>query len=341
MNIQSIFDSVKRKYTPLTTNYFIYLEETVYCTILLDDRNLRISLNFNDNRVYVFYVDKTEIKKNINDILEATEQLQFKPKNNMLYIDLDNQIEKSIQIFVNTVLAFDQYVAKKNSKIKKAIAGDLTDSVNNIVNAPTNLIKCYVQFKGGNNSVSIHPEANLKNLFIEFLGDNSVVEIGKNVSLSANLRLGYNCEVKIGDSVSSTNGVYMTCAEKTKIEIGSDCMFATNNQIRTDDAHAIYDCNTGLRVNKSSDISIGKHVWIGYGATVLGGSKIGDGCIIGMGSIVKKKFPNNCVVAGIPAKVIKKDVFWQRPNVLHFDEGKGREVIDFKNLSYCNSTEEI
>lgn len=37
--------------------------------------------------------------------------------------------------------------------------------------------------------------------------------------------------------------------------------------------------------------------------------------MVGLGSIVKGTFPNNCIVAGVPAKIIKKDIAWERPHL--------------------------
>ncbi len=208
-----------------------------------------------------------------------------------------------------------------------------------MVTTPDNLQNCFITVKGKNNTVEIDKHANLKNVSIDILGDNNLVKIGKNVRLTGTIRLDYNCRVEIGDNVTSTNPVYMTCAEKTQIRIGDDCMFTTNNQIRTDDAHAIYDVNTGKRINKSKDIIIGKHVWIGYRATLLAGTEIGDGSVIGAFSLVKKKFPNNCVIAGVPAKLVKKDIFWERPLLLHANKevSFGQEEMDMKH--YCIKTQ--
>jgi len=53
---------------------------------------------------------------------------------------------------------------------------------------------------------------------------------------------------------------------------------------------------------------IGDHVYIGAGAKILGDLKIGDNVIVGANAVVTKDVPSNCIVAGIPAKVIKKDI---------------------------------
>ena len=52
---------------------------------------------------------------------------------------------------------------------------------------------------------------------------------------------------------------------------------------------------------------IGNHVMVGAGATVLGPVIIGDNVQIGAGAVVVKDVPDNCVVIGVPARIIKRD----------------------------------
>jgi acetyltransferase-like isoleucine patch superfamily enzyme len=53
-------------------------------------------------------------------------------------------------------------------------------------------------------------------------------------------------------------------------------------------------------------IHIGNNVWIGSNSTVLGGVTIGNNAVIAAGSVVTRDVPENTVVAGVPAKVIKE-----------------------------------
>lgn len=53
-------------------------------------------------------------------------------------------------------------------------------------------------------------------------------------------------------------------------------------------------------------IHIGKRVWIGANATVLPGVTIGDGAIVAAGAVVTKDVPENTVVGGVPARVMRK-----------------------------------
>lgn len=54
------------------------------------------------------------------------------------------------------------------------------------------------------------------------------------------------------------------------------------------------------------DIEIGTGTWIGANSTILPGVRIGEGCVIAAGSMVNKDVPDNCLVGGVPAKIIKK-----------------------------------
>lgn len=92
------------------------------------------------------------------------------------------------------------------------------------------------------------------------------------------------------------------------IEIGADATIGRDVVIRSYDGHTI--CEEGYR--KSAPIIIGDHVWIGQGATILKGVTIGSGAIIASGAIVTKDVPANSIVVGVPAKVIKENVKWEK-----------------------------
>ena len=115
-------------------------------------------------------------------------------------------------------------------------------------------------------------------------------------------------------------------------------MIASGNQIRTDDAHPIFNIETGERINMPSSISIGNHVWIGIRAVILGGTTIGDGSVIGMGSIVKDQFPNNCILVGTPAKIVRRDVAWERPHLTLSKPFYKPDASFVKKSPYWNKT---
>lgn len=93
-----------------------------------------------------------------------------------------------------------------------------------------------------------------------------------------------------------------------KIEIGEDLAIAEQVVIRDSDNH-IVSSSKGHKMTQP--IRIGNHVWIGTRATVLKGVTIGDGAIIAAGAVVTRDVPPACLAAGVPAKVIKKNVEWE------------------------------
>ena len=80
--------------------------------------------------------------------------------------------------------------------------------------------------------------------------------------------------------------------------------------IRTSDQHKIYD-ESNNRINEAANAVIGNHVWLGNPAVIMKGISIGDGCMIGMESMVTKNIESNTLAVGTPARVIKK-YRWER-----------------------------
>lgn len=89
------------------------------------------------------------------------------------------------------------------------------------------------------------------------------------------------------------------------IEIGNNVIISENVIIRDSDNHQIIDGNS-----MSAPIVIKNNVWIGMAAIILKGVTIGEGAIVAAGAVVTRDVPAHTIVAGVPAKVIKKDVFY-------------------------------
>lgn len=176
-----------------------------------------------------------------------------------------------------------------------------------------------VQFTGSNNRLVVAPGVRIKRLAALFDCSNALIQIGTHTTrlapLQLFLRVGQDSQIVIGDDLSTTNLCVISAAEGSAVSIGNDVMIATDNEIRADDSHPIFDIHTGQRINPSESVSIGNHVWLARRAVVLAGATIGDGTVIGHGSLVKGVIPNNCIAAGSPARVIRRDVAWERPHL--------------------------
>ncbi|PKF51306.1 acyltransferase [Enterovibrio nigricans] len=151
--------------------------------------------------------------------------------------------------------------------------------------------QCGIQIKGKNNRLIIEEGVNLKGVHIEIDGD--------------------NCQIIIGRNCVIGEGCYLSSREKgTTLRIGDNCMFSRNVKLMTSDGHNI--CINSERINRAKDITVGNNVWLADSVTVLKGVHIGDGAIAGIQSVVTKDVPEISVVAGNPAKVVKKAVSWKR-----------------------------
>ncbi|WP_428063282.1 acyltransferase [Candidatus Avelusimicrobium fimicolum] len=161
-----------------------------------------------------------------------------------------------------------------------------------------------------------------KGVQIEIYGDNNKVEIDPSVKTwNGHIVIGnpgtntptHNCLVRIGKN-SDSNGVWIDLLEdNSAVIIGNNCMLSWNIHIFASDSHTIYDAKTKKLLNWGKEIIIGDNVWVAMDCTVLKNSFIAKNCVVGASAVVAGKFTEeNCVIAGNPAKVVKRGVAWDR-----------------------------
>lgn len=111
--------------------------------------------------------------------------------------------------------------------------------------------------------------------------------------------------VRIGNHVGFAQGAFI--AARGSVEIGDDCIFGPNVSIHAEN-HVFSDLEMPIRMQgvTRAGVKIGKGCWIGNSAIILDGVDVGDGCIIAANAVVNRSIPSNCVVAGVPAKIIKR-----------------------------------
>jgi acetyltransferase-like isoleucine patch superfamily enzyme len=113
--------------------------------------------------------------------------------------------------------------------------------------------------------------------------------------VSGNVELGDNVVRYVAGSpgcyIQGINGVF----------IGSDTMIAPGVKIIS----ANHEIGEHFKHIDSNPIMIGKNCWIASNSVILSGVTLGDNVTVGAGCVVTKSFPSNCIIGGVPAKVIK------------------------------------
>lgn len=183
------------------------------------------------------------------------------------------------------------------------------------VSAERLLKKVTIKLGGRNNRLVVGEGCELSHCEIRLDGDNNLIEIGPRTRFSAGkiyLRATSGQHIRIGAD-TTVEGAYLLVDERASIDIGRDCMLSTDILIRTGDKHSILDAVSGVRLNPSRDVKIADRVWIGRDVQVLKGTVIQPESVVGACSLVSRAFDEgNCVIAGVPAKVVKRGIRWDR-----------------------------
>lgn len=126
---------------------------------------------------------------------------------------------------------------------------------------------------------------------------------GQKVYMERNFSCDYGCHIHVGENFyANFNQTFLDVCE---IRIGDNCMFGPNCQLLTP-LHPLDPTERNSGLEYGAPITIGNNVWLGGGVTVLPGVTLGDNVVVGAGSVVTKSFEANVVIAGNPARVIKR-----------------------------------
>jgi acetyltransferase-like isoleucine patch superfamily enzyme len=123
--------------------------------------------------------------------------------------------------------------------------------------------------------------------------------------------LGHGCKVRVHEGelsigAKSVLGQECTISAYQHISIGRECIIA-DRVMMIDFDHGMVEVERPIREQGiyKRDVTIGHNVWMGYGACILRGVKVGDNAVIGTSAVVTGDVPTNAVVGGIPAKLIR------------------------------------
>lgn len=126
---------------------------------------------------------------------------------------------------------------------------------------------------------------------------------GTGSHIEPTISFDYGFNIHVGKNFyANFNSIFLDICP---ITIGDNCMFGPNAQLysATHPLHPVKR-NSGLEYGKP--ITIGDNVWLGGGVVITPGVTLGDNVVVAAGSVVTKSFPDNCVIGGNPAKIIKE-----------------------------------
>lgn len=126
--------------------------------------------------------------------------------------------------------------------------------------------------------------------------------VGGDFQIEAPLFCDVGAHIRVGKNFYANSGCCLL--DVANITIGDNVFLAPNVQLFT--ATHPLDAMERRLVEMGKPIVIGDDVWIGGSAIILPGVKIGSRCVVGAGSVVTKDVPSDVVVAGNPAKIIRR-----------------------------------
>jgi len=172
-----------------------------------------------------------------------------------------------------------------------------------------------------------------------FLGGNCIILNKKNFVFGSNVTIEKNCEldgyasnkISLGNNVkigayskllstshlatygkglqignNSAIGDFTHFGAPGGITIGNDVIMGSYISFHSEN-HNFEDANTLIREQgvNSKGITLGNNIWVGAKVTFLDGSKVGNNSIVAAGAVVRGEFPDNVIIGGVPAKIIK------------------------------------
>ena len=144
----------------------------------------------------------------------------------------------------------------------------------------------------------------------------------RNIIMSKGFTCGYNCRLSAGSDIVGGKIIFgknFTMGDNCQLErqggltIGDDVLLASRVFIGTTSNGKYVGERQDSPTTKPNErkiyyqsVEIGNNCWIGNGVVILSGVTIGNGCIVGANSVITKNIPDECMVVGVPARIIKK-----------------------------------
>ncbi len=148
---------------------------------------------------------------------------------------------------------------------------------------------------------------------LAFVGPGVKFEIGRGarVVLGRWSWIGHGCKIRAHEGevrlgAKSVLGQECTVSAFQHVSIGRECVIADRVML-IDFDHGVVDVERPIRLQGiyKRDVTVGHNCWIGYGACILRGVTVGNNAVVGTSAVVTADVPDNAVVGGVPARVIR------------------------------------
>lgn len=295
--------------------------------------------NYEEIKDYLYIMHKPTVIENDYEYVDIYGNRIFGPKGMQLKfigynstVKLNSKLKADVNICCNgSKIIIDEncsigndisIICTENSSIKISEGCEIGESVsinckkestvhieNNCKILHKTLVNC-----SENSNVKLKAGCKIRDRSLIGCIEASLLEIGEKSSFDVNSIFYANKGGHVSIGEKCTAGYNLVCHSCFGgiVKLGDDCMLSVGVVINSNDGHAIFNLNTRQQINGNKSVKIGNHVWLGIKSTILSNADIGDGSIIGASSLVNKKFPNNCIVTGNPARITKKDIAWDR-----------------------------
>jgi acetyltransferase-like isoleucine patch superfamily enzyme len=146
-----------------------------------------------------------------------------------------------------------------------------------------------------------------------FLGGGLELQIGRRgrIDFGRFVWLGHGTKIRCHEGTveigaKTVLGQECTISAYELVRIGAQCVIA-DRAMFIDFDHGVVEVERPIRKQGiyTRPVEVGSNVWIGYGACILRGVRVGDNAIVGTNCVVTKDVPANAVVAGVPARIVR------------------------------------
>lgn len=211
------------------------------------------------------------------------------------------------------------------------------------IGSNNNISGCII---GKGNSVIISDTVYRPSIDIQVFGNNNNIYIDEDNAANG-------LSIKIGNHVHAENvklkiGRYFTCEPNCQfflynsgnfVEIGNECMFSNSIILRAGESpHLLFDKDSAEYLDVSEGVFIGDHAWVGERAYITKRVTIPNECVVAACAVVTKRFDEeNCILAGNPARIVKRGIQWIRNSTKLIDGDKyHRSFSEHFNKKYDN-----